>query len=173
MSMQDKELRTLQDVRDALNDPEVKAANEQMSKKYLKNNRPKSLALVFAGVAVAFLMLILINHKVSSVTPPSLRSCEAVELTWSDGAAEAPVRTLSAQERDALVELLSDYQVERADGAGYESQPHVYAVCGEGENDWFVIDHQGGVYVDGHAYTVKDNGGAALYAALEDGFGPQ
>ena len=173
MSMQDKELHTLQDVRDALNDPEVKAANERMSKKYLKNNRPKSLAVVFVGVAFAFLMLTLINHKVSSVTPPSLRTSEAVELVWNDGTADAPARTLTAEERDALVELLSGYQVERLDGGDYKTQSHVYATCGEGDADWFAIDAQGGVYVDEHVYTVKDNGGAALYAALEASFGPQ
>ena len=173
MSMQDKELRTLQDVRDALNDPEVKAANERMSKKYLKNNRPKSLAVVIVGAAVAFLLLTLINHKVSSVTPPSLRSSEAVELVWNDGTADAPARTLTAGERDALVELLSAYQVERVDDGGYQGVPHVYAVCGEDDGDWFAIDAQGGVYVEEHFYTVKDNGGAELYAALEASFGPQ
>ena len=58
-----------EDLRAAMESPEVKAFDARLSKKYLKNNRPKSLVVVILLVGAVLLLLGLSSHKASSVTP--------------------------------------------------------------------------------------------------------
>ena len=51
MDMEPKKIESMDDLRAAMNDPEIQAASKEFSKKYLKANRPKSLAVVLFAVA--------------------------------------------------------------------------------------------------------------------------
>ena len=74
MDMEPKKIESMDDLRAAMNDPEIQAASKEFSKKYLKANRPKSLAVVIFAVTAILLMMGLSNHKASSVTPVALRT---------------------------------------------------------------------------------------------------
>ena len=106
--MEPKKIESMDDLRAAMKDPEIQAANKAFSKKYLKANRPKSLAVISLAIIAVFLLMTLSSHKASSVTPTALRTAE--EVSWSlDGQAEA---VLTAQQREDLISLLDEDGVE-------------------------------------------------------------
>ncbi len=78
MERAEKPLETMDDLRVAMESPEVKAANQEMSRRFLKNDRPRSLLVVALLAAGAFLILGLSGHRASSVTPTALRTAETV-----------------------------------------------------------------------------------------------
>jgi hypothetical protein len=103
---------TAEDLRAAMEDPEVQAVNQTLSRRFLKNNRPKSLAVVICFVAALLLLLRLSDLSASSVTPSALRTAETVEACL-DGAAP---QVLTDQQREALLDLLDQAKVKRVTG---------------------------------------------------------
>ncbi len=169
MNMEPKKLETMDDVRAAMNDPEVQAANKAFSKKYLKANRPKSLAVVIFSIAAIFLIMSLSGHKASSVTPVLLRTAETVTVGRGSDHAGTP---LTQEQRDALLELLGSVKVKRTDRdpdefllAGDYYFFRMEPDGGDGEN-WFAVDETGSLYVTNHCYEPAD-GGANLWSRLE------
>ena len=53
------EINSMDDLRAAMNRPEIKAANKEFSKKYLKANRPKSIAVVVVALVALFAITLL------------------------------------------------------------------------------------------------------------------
>ena len=102
MDMEPKKIESMDDLRAAMNDPEIQAASKEFSKKYLKANRPKSLAVVIFAVTAILLMMGLSNHKASSVTPVALRTADAVTVVLADDTSDAAEpQTLTGEQREA------------------------------------------------------------------------
>ena len=139
MDMEPKKIESMDDLRAAMNDPEIQAASKEFSKKYLKANRPKSLAVVIFAVTAILLMMGLSNHKASSVTPVALRTADAVTVVLADDTSDAAEpQTLTGEQREALLELLGSIKVKRAaenlklfcdEEAAYCRQIMRYAFC--------------------------------------------
>lgn len=167
MDLEPKKLETMDDLRAAMNDPEIQAANKEFSKKYLKANRPKSLAVVILSVIAIFLLISLSPHKASSVTPTSLRTAEVVEVTASGQSEAAP---LSAQQREDLIALLSQLQVKRDEKNADEflSAEHLRFTFANNEpDDWFAIDRAGYLYKVNQCYALSGMEADAIWAQLQ------
>lgn len=136
-----------EDLRAAMESPEVKAFDARLSKKYLKNNRPKSLVVVVLLVGAVFLLLGLSSHKASSVTPTSLRTAQSVTVSLNGGAEF----TLSSQQREDLLDLLDQVKVERITGTIDSAQPEGSCIFTSGE-DQFAITSAGYLLTDSNPY---------------------
>lgn len=136
-----------EDLRAAMESPEVKAFDARLSKKYLKNNRPKSLVVVVLLVGAVFLLLGLSSHKASSVTPASLRTAQSVTASLNGGAEF----TLSSQQREDLLDLLGQIKVERVTGTVDTAQPEGSCVF-TAEEDQFTITSIGYLLTDSNPY---------------------
>ena len=136
-----------EDLRAAMESPEVKAFDARLSKKYLKNNRPKSLVVVVLLVGAVFLLLGLSSHKASSVTPASLRTAQSVTASLNGGAEF----TLSSQQREELLDLLGQVKVERVTGTVDTAQPEGSCVF-TAEEDQFTITSTGYLLTDSNPY---------------------
>ena len=157
--MEPKKIETMDDLRAAMNDPEIQAANKAFSKKYLKANRPKSLAVVVCSLVAIFLLISLSSHKASSVTPPALRTAD--EVSWSlDGGEEV---ILTSQQREGLIALLDGVKVKRLTGesSAEASAPSVCFTAGEHS---FTLSRGGRLYTDSNVYGFS--GGEAVWAEL-------
>lgn len=135
------------DLQSAMESPEVKALDARLSKRYLKNNRPKSLVVVILLVGAVFLLLGLSSHKASSVTPASLRTAQSVTVSLNGGGEF----TLSSQQREDLLDLLGQIKVERVTGAIDTAQPEGSCVFTAGE-DQFTITSAGYLLTDSNPY---------------------
>lgn len=156
----------MDDLRAAM-DTEVRAVNARLSKKFLKNNRPRSLAVVLAAAAALLLLLALPSHKASSVTPVALRTAETVlASSQADGDGARP---LSPDQRQALLDLLDGVKVRRADrdpgrySAGaywrFRFQP-------QDPEAWFSLEEDGYLCVPGRSYQLTGDA-AAFWDRLE------
>lgn len=135
------------DLQAAMESPEVKAFDARLSKKYLKNNRPKSLAVVILLVGAVLLLLGLSSHKASSVTPAALRTAQSVTASLDGG---EPF-TLSSQQREELLDLLDQVKVERVTGTIDTDQPESSVLFTAGE-DPFTITSTGYLLTDSNSY---------------------
>jgi len=157
MDMEPRKLETLDDLRAAMNDPEIQAANKEFSKKYLKANRPRSVFLVVVALVALFFFISVSSHKASSVTPSALRLDH--EVTWSEGSlsSEAPqAGTLTDQQRTDLLALLDTVKVQRlsADDAGELTSPFIsFAVSDES----FTLTRSGHLVTKNNTYTFSDS----------------
>lgn len=158
--MEPKKIESMDDLRATMKDPEIQAANKAFSKKYLKANRPKSLAVISLAIIAVFLLMTLSSHKASSVTPTALRTAE--EVSWSlDGQAET---VLTAQQREDLISLLDGVKVKRLMG-GQEGQPDAPALCFTAGGDSFTLTRGGQLYTDSSVYTFSD--GEEVWSRLD------
>lgn len=133
-----------EDLRAAMESPEVKAFDARLSKKYLKNNRPKSLVVVILLVGAVLLLLGLSSHKASSVTPAALRTAQSVTACLNGG----ETFTLSSQQRE---DLLGQVKVERVTGTIDTTQPEGSCLFTAGE-DQFTITSTGYLLTDSNSY---------------------
>lgn len=140
---------TAEDLRAAMEDPEVQAVNQALSRRFLKNNRPKSLAVVIFFVAALLLMLRLSDLSASSVTPSALRTAETVEACL-DGAAP---QVLTDQQREALLDLLDQAKVKRATGTIDTTPSKGSCVFTAGE-DQFTLTSDGWLLTEKNAYDI-------------------
>ena len=108
-----KKIETMDDLRALMNDPEVKAANKEFSKKYLKANRPKSIAVVIISLAAFCGVLSLSQIKIASVTPPQLRTAEEISIVWQDEGASTDPVILTDGQHEALIDLFEEMPVTR------------------------------------------------------------
>lgn len=136
-----------EDLRAAMESPEVKAFDARLSKKYLKNNRPKSLVVVILLVGAVLLLLGLSSHKASSVTPAALRTAQSVTACLNGG----ETFTLSSQQREDLLDLLGQVKVERVTGTIDTSQPEGSCLFTAGE-DQFTTTSTGYLLTDSNPY---------------------
>lgn len=153
---------TAEDLRAAMEDPEVQALNQAMSRRFLKNNRPKSLAVVIFFVAALLLMLRLSDLSASSVTPSALRTAETVEACL-DG---AEPRALTDRQREALLDLLDQAKVKRATGTIDTSPSEDSCVFTAGE-DQFTLTSDGWLLTEKSAYAIQPPAAETLWAQLE------
>lgn len=166
MDTEPKKIETMDDLRAAMNAPEIKAANREFSKKYLKANRPKSLMVVIVGIVALFLLISFSNHKASSVTPVALRTAERVEVASADGSGRL---TLSGQQREDLIALLGTVKVQRTAGEtdGYLDADHLFFTFdGDESGDWFAIDAAGNLYTEDNCYELASGEADALWTQL-------
>lgn len=167
MDMEPKKIETMDDLRAAMNDPELQAAQKEFSKKYLKANRPKSLAVVVVGIVALFLIISFSSHKAASVTPVALRTAETVEVSAApDHSDQHP---LSDQQREALIALLESVKVRRSEKESDEflKTEHLYFTFANDEpDDWFAVDPAGNLYVVNNCYALADGDGDALWSQL-------
>lgn len=140
-------IETMDDLRAAMNSPEVKALNKEMSRKYLKNNRPKSILVAIFFAMGLFALIALSGHKASSVTPASLRTAQSVTASLNGGAEF----TLSSQQREGLMDLLGQIKVERVTGTVDTAQPEGSCVF-TAEEDQFTITSTGYLLTDSNPY---------------------
>ncbi len=141
---------TAEDLRAAMEDPEVQAVNQALSRRFLKNNRPKSLAVVIFFVAALLLLLRLSDLSASSVTPSALRTAETVEACL-DG---AEPQVLTGQQREDLLDLLDQAKVKRVTGTIDTSQPGESCVFTAGE-DQFTLTSDGWLLTAKNAYAIQ------------------
>ena len=169
MDMEPKKIESMDDLRAAMNDPEIQAANKEFSKKYLKANRPKSLAVVIFAVTAILLMMGLSNHKASSVTPVALRTADAVTVVLADDTSDAAEpQTLTGEQREALLELLGSIKVKRA-----AENPEVLPVpcyqfsAGEDSKDTFTITAGGNLITSSNCYVFVSSSPDEVWSRLE------
>lgn len=169
--MEPKKLETLDDLRAAMNDPEVQAANKEFSKKYLKANRPKSLAVVVLSIIAILLLISLSTHKASSVTPVALRTADSVEVcAGSSHSTSYSLHSLSPQQREDLIALLGQLRAKRSEKNPDEfmKTEHLFFTFAGGEvDDWFAIDQEGHLYVVNNCYALSGMEADAIWAQLE------
>ena len=169
MDMEPKKIESMDDLRAAMNDPEIQAASKEFSKKYLKANRPKSLAVVIFAVTAILLMMGLSNHKASSVTPVALRTADAVTVVLAgDTSDAAEPQTLTGEQREALLELLGSIKVKRA-----AENPEVLPVpcyqfsAGEDSTDTFTITAGGNLITSSNCYVFVSSSPDEVWSRLE------
>ena len=169
MDMEPKKIESMDDLRAAMNDPEIQAAIKEFSKKYLKANRPKSLAVVIFAVTAILLMMGLSNHKASSVTPVALRTADAVTVVLADDTSDAAEpQTLTGEQREALLELLGSIKVKRA-----AENPEVLPVpcyqfsAGEDSKDTFTITAGGNLITSSNCYEFVSSSPDEVWSRLE------
>ena len=169
MDMEPKKIESMDDLRAAMNDPEIQAASKEFSKKYLKANRPKSLAVVIFAVTAILLMMGLSNHKASSVTPVALRTADAVTVVLADDTSDAAEpQTLTGEQREALLELLGSIKVKRA-----AENPEVLPVpcyqfsAGEDSKDTFTITAGGNLITSSNCYEFVSCSPVEVWSRLE------
>ena len=169
MDMEPKKIESMDDLRAAMNDPEIQAASKEFSKKYLKANRPKSLAVVIFAVTAILLMMGLSNHKASSVTPVALRTADAVTVVLADDTSDAAEpQTLTGEQREALLELLGSIKVKRA-----AENPEVLPVpcyqfsAGEDSKDTFTITAGGNLITSSNCYEFVSSSPDEVRSRLE------
>lgn len=169
MDMEPKKIESMDDLRAAMNDPEIQAASKEFSKKYLKANRPKSLAVVIFAVTAILLMMGLSNHKASSVTPVALRTADAVTVVLADDTSDAAEpQTLTGEQREALLELLGSIKVKRA-----AENPEVLPVpcyqfsAGEDSKDTFTITAGGNLITSSNCYVFVSSSPDEVWSRLE------
>ena len=169
MDMEPKKIESMDDLRAAMNDPEIQAASKEFSKKYLKANRPKSLAVVIFAVTAILLMMGLSNHKASSVTPVALRTADAVTVVLADDTSDAAEpQTLTGEQREALLELLGSIKVKRA-----AENPEVLPVpcyqfsAGEDSKDTFTITAGGNLITSRNCYEFVSSSPDEVWSRLE------
>ena len=169
MDMEPKKIESMDDLRAAMNDPEIQAASKEFSKKYLKANRPKSLAVVIFAVTAILLMMGLSNHKASSVTPVALRTADAVTVVLAgDTSDAAEPQTLTGEQREALLELLGSIKVKRA-----AENPEVLPVpcyqfsAGEDSKDTFTITAGGNLITSSNCYEFVSSSPDKVWSRLE------
>ena len=169
MDMEPKKIESMDDLRAAMNDPEIQAASKEFSKKYLKANRPKSLAVVIFAVTAILLMMGLSNHKASSVTPVALRTADAVTVVLADDTSDAAEpQTLTGELREALLELLGSIKVKRA-----AENPEVLPVpcyqfsAGEDSKDTFTITAGGNLITSSNCYEFVSSSPDEVWSRLE------
>ena len=167
--MEPKKIESMDDLRAAMKDPEIQAANKEFSKKYLKANRPKSLAVVIFAVTAILLMMGLSNHKASSVTPVALRTADAVTVVLADDTSDAAEpQTLTGEQREALLELLGSIKVKRA-----AENPEVLPVpcyqfsAGEDSKDTFTITAGGNLITSSNCYEFVSSSPDEVWSRLE------
>ena len=169
----EKTIETMDDLRAAMNDPDVIAANAVMRKKYLKANRPKSFMLVIAFLAALFLLIDMSSHKIHNVTPPTLRSTGTAMVATGDASAPwttKELQTLTYEQQDALVELLGNFRVKHGSGAAdFTQTPHIYFYCGNDDpDDWFAFDQEGHLYLDTTTYNLTKGDANELWTQLHE-----
>ena len=169
MDMEPKKIESMDDLRAAMNDLEIQAASKEFSKKYLKANRPKSLAVVIFAVTAILLMMGLSNHKASSVTPVALRTADAVTVVLADDTSDAAEpQTLTGEQREALLELLGSIKVKRA-----AENPEVLPVpcyqfsAGEDSKDTFTITAGGNLITSSNCYEFVSSSPDEVWSRLE------
>ena len=169
MDMEPKKIESMDDLRAAMNDPEIQAASKEFSKQYLKANRPKSLAVVIFAVTAILLMMGLSNHKASSVTPVALRTADAVTVVLADDTSDAAEpQTLTGEQREALLELLGSIKVKRA-----AENPEVLPVpcyqfsAGEDSKDTFTITAGGNLITSSNCYEFVSSSPDEVWSRLE------
>lgn len=169
MDMEPKKIESMDDLRAAMSDPEIQAASKEFSKKYLKANRPKSLAVVIFAVTAILLMMGLSNHKASSVTPVALRTADAVTVVLADDTSDAAEpQTLTGEQREALLELLGSIKVKRA-----AENPEVLPVpcyqfsAGEDSKDTFTITAGGNLITSSNCYEFVSSSPDEVWSRLE------
>ena len=169
MDMEPKKIESMDDLRAAMNDPEIQAASKEFSKKYLKANRPKSLAVVIFAVTAILLMMGLSNHTASSVTPVALRTADAVTVVLADDTSDAAEpQTLTGEQREALLELLGSIKVKRA-----AENPEVLPVpcyqfsAGEDSKDTFTITAGGNLITSSNCYEFVSSSPDEVWSRLE------
>lgn len=170
MDMEPKKLETLDDLRAAMNDPEVQAANKEFSKKYLKANRPKSLAVVVLSMIAIFLLISLSSHKASSVTPVALRTADTAYVSSVSLSSERNDHELSSQQREDLLALLGRLRAKRSDKNPDEFMltEHLFFTFSGGEaDDWFAIDQDGYLYVVNNCYALSGMEADAIWSQLK------
>lgn len=161
------DIKTMDDLRAAMNSPEIQEANKEFSKKYLKANRPKSLAVVICSVAAVLLLMSLTNHKASSVTPVALRTAEQVECSLDGYDAISSPAVLTTQQREALLELLNGVKVQRQGGADAStaSLPACTFTAGE---DTFTLTASGLLVTSDNTYEILSPDADEVWAQLTD-----
>ena len=161
------EIETMDDLRAAMNSPEIKAANEELSKKYLKANRPKSIAVVVIAAVALFAIISLSSHKASNVTPVALRTSEQVECSLAGYDAISSPTVLTTQQREALLELLNGVKVQRQGGAdaATASLPACTFTAGE---DTFTLTASGLLVTSDNTYEILSPGAEDVWARLTD-----
>ena len=169
MDMEPKKIESMDDLRAAMNDPEIQAASKEFSKKYLKANRPKSLVVVILAMTAVFLMIGLSQHKASSVTPVALRTADAVTVVLADDTSDAAEpQTLTGEQREALLELLGSIKVKRA-----AENPEVLPVpcyqfsAGEDSKDTFTITAGGNLITSSNCYEFVSSSPDEVWSRLE------
>lgn len=169
MDMEPKKIESMDDLRAAMNDPEIQAASKEFSKKYLKANRPKSLVVVILAMTAVFLMIGLSQHKASSVTPVALRTGDAVTVVLADNASDAAEpRTLTGEQREALLELLGSIKVERAsENPEVLPLPYYQFSAGEDSKDSFTITASGKLITSTSCYEVASSSPDQVWSQLE------
>ena len=161
------EIETMDDLRAAMNSPEIKAANKEFSKKYLKANRPKSMAVVVIALVALFAIISLSSHKASNVTPVALRTAEQVEASLEAADAASDPTVLTPQQRDALLELLNGVKVKRQGGAYTLSMPLPACTFTAGE-DTFTLTASGLLLTADNTYEILSPEADAVWTQLTD-----
>ena len=169
MDMEPKKIESMDDLRAAMNDPEIQAASKELSKKYLKANRPKSLAVVIFAVTAILLMMGLSNHKASSVTPVALRTADAVTVVLADDTSDAAEpQTLTGEQREALLELLGSIKVKRAaENPEVLPAPCYQFSAGEDSKDTFTITAGGNLITSSNCYEFVSSSPDEVWSRLE------
>ena len=160
-----KKIETMDDIRALMNDPEIKAANKEISKKYLKANRPKSIMVVIISLAALCGIISLSQLKAASVTPPAFRTAEEISVVWQDETLAGEPVALTEQQHQALIELLSDTPVDRVLEEETEASVTPPALEVLADETLFCISREGVFVVDDSIYTVSDAEG--LWTELE------
>lgn len=113
--MDSKKLKSLDDIRAVLNDPEVQAADKELSKKRLNANHSRGLAEVLLFISASLLIISLSSRKASSVAPVVLGRADAVYVFSVSLSSEANDHALAARRREALLDLLGQLKVQRSE----------------------------------------------------------
>lgn len=161
------QIQNMDDLREAMKDPAVKQAEAEMSKKFLKNNRPKSLMLVVVAVLTVFLLIGLSGHKASSVIPSAMRTCDAVTVTLSDG----NTQILSAGQRDQVLAALNAVKVKRDSTQGNASgevRTIIFSGADQEGKTWeFSVSDSGILCTEKNSYICTSEDDSFLLEQLE------
>lgn len=169
-----KTIESMDDLRAAMESPEMIAANAVVRKKYLKANRPKSFMLVIAFLAALFLLIDMSSHKIQNITPPSLRSTGIAHVATGDAASpwtEKELQALTGEQQNSLVELLGTFKAKHSGNAvDFTQVPHIYFYCGgeDDSEDWFAFDKEGNIYLDTSTYELTKGDSTELWNQLHE-----
>ncbi len=167
--MESKKRESLDNIRAGLDGPGGQAANREPSKKYLKANRPKSLAVAILSILALFLIISLFPHKASSVTPAALQRADAVYVSSISLSPEASDHALTAQQREALLDLLGQLKVQRSEKNSDEflkARHLFFSFSSDGPDDWFAMDEAGYLYKVNKCYALTGMEASGIWAQL-------
>ena len=160
-------LPTMQELRDMRNDPAVKAKEKELSKKYLKHNRPKSLILVCCAAMLLFMVLYRGTFKAATVLDSCIRTDPLTVVCGTD-AGTSEERAVSGEEQAALVSILQAAKVHHTEDMPAGGKELVFTCMKGGSPYRFSITGDGYLVTEKNRYLIESPEASVFWSRLEE-----